>query len=103
MQICNLAFSPHSNELVSTHGYVGNQIMVWNAHDMERVSVLDGHSSRVLHLAVSPNGENIATASADETLKFWKVFPREDPNHSTQVDSLHLRLNTIGKDLLQLR
>ena len=98
-----MAFSPLSNELVSTHGYVGNQIMVWNAHDMERISVLDGHSNRVLHLAVSPDGENVATASADETLKFWKVFPRQDPNSFPETDALEMRLNTIGKDLLQLR
>lgn len=75
-QICNIAFSPHSNEFVTTHGFSGNQIMVWNAEKFERVSVLEGHVCRVLHLAVSPDQENIATAAADETLKFWKVFPK---------------------------
>ena len=75
-QVCNLVFSKHSNEFVSTHGYSRNQIMVWNADKKERISVLEGHSSRVLHLALAPGGENIATAAADETLKFWTVFPR---------------------------
>ena len=51
--------------------------MIWNSTTNERISVLEGHISRVLHLAVSPDGESIATAAADETLKFWKVFPRE--------------------------
>ena len=76
-QVCNLVFSRHSNELVSTHGYSKNQIMVWNVDKKERISVLDGHLMRVLHLALSPNGENIATAAADETLKFWTVFPKD--------------------------
>ena len=73
-----MAFSPHSNEFVTTHGFSGNQIMIWNSANNERISVLEGHISRVLHLAVSPDGESIATAAADETLKFWKVFPRPD-------------------------
>jgi len=40
-------------------------------------------------LAVSPDGENIATAAADETLKFWKVFPKkEKPENATHRDTL---------------
>lgn len=62
---------------MTTHGFSKNQIMVWNGLTRERVSVLDGHAQRVLHLAMSPCGEKIATAAADETLKFWTVFPKE--------------------------
>lgn len=68
--------------------------MVWNGATHERVSVLDGHVSRVLHLALSPNGEDIATAAADETLKFWKVFPREQSDVPTKhkiMNMLELR------------
>jgi len=46
-QICNIAFSTHSNEFVTTHGFSGNQIMVWNGEGNERISVLDGHVFRV--------------------------------------------------------
>jgi cell division cycle 20-like protein 1 (cofactor of APC complex) len=28
-QVCNLAWSKHSSELVSTHGYSQNQIIIW--------------------------------------------------------------------------
>ena len=35
---------------------------------------LRGHTSRVLHLALSPDGTTIASAAADETLRFWRVF-----------------------------
>lgn len=75
-QVCNLAFSKQSNELVSAHGYSKNQLMVWNADRKERISVLDGHLTRVLHIALSPDGETAATAASDETLKFWTLFPK---------------------------
>ena len=81
-----MAFSSHSNVFVTTHGFSGNQIMIWNCSNNERISVLEGHSSRVLHLSVSPDGESIATAAADETLKFWKVFPRGDLNDMREKD-----------------
>jgi cell division cycle 20-like protein 1 (cofactor of APC complex) len=74
-QVCALRFSKSVNELVSTHGFSQNQIEVWRIPDMERVATLKGHTERVLYLDISPNGEDIVTASADETLRFWKVFP----------------------------
>jgi hypothetical protein len=33
-----------------------------------------GHTARVLHLAKSPDGATILSASADETLRFWQIF-----------------------------
>ena len=50
--------------------------MVWNFEKRERISILEGHFTRVLHLAISPDGEDIATAAADETLKFWKSLSK---------------------------
>ena len=41
---------------------------------MQKVTELNGHNSRVLHLALSADGTTIASAAADETLRFWKVF-----------------------------
>uniref|UniRef100_A0A5K3EVB2 ANAPC4_WD40 domain-containing protein n=1 Tax=Mesocestoides corti TaxID=53468 RepID=A0A5K3EVB2_MESCO len=75
-QVCNLAWSAHSNELVSTHGYSQNQILVWQYPSLRQLAKLTGHSSRVLYLAVSPDGENIVTGAGDETLRFWNVFCR---------------------------
>lgn len=74
-QVCNLAWSKNVNELVSTHGYSQNQIMVWKYPSLAKVATLTGHSLRVLYLAVSPDGQTIVTGAGDETLRFWNVFP----------------------------
>ncbi|KAI4299561.1 hypothetical protein L6164_033005 [Bauhinia variegata] len=74
-QVCNLAWSTNVNELVSTHGYSQNQIMVWKYPSMTKVATLTGHTMRVLYLATSPDGQTIVTGAGDETLRFWNVFP----------------------------
>lgn len=76
-QVCNLVFSKTSNELVSTHGYSLNQIMVWNLPTMTKLATLTGHSFRVLYLGLSPDGQSIVTGAGDETLRFWNVFPSQ--------------------------
>lgn len=49
-QVCNLAWSKHAPELVSTHGYSQNQILVWKYPSLVQVAKLTGHSYRVLYL-----------------------------------------------------
>ncbi|KAH6669106.1 WD40-repeat-containing domain protein [Plectosphaerella plurivora] len=75
-QVCNLAWSKNSNEIVSTHGYSQNQIVVWKYPSMTQVASLTGHTYRVLYLAMSPDGRTIVTGAGDETLRFWNVFGR---------------------------
>ncbi|KAL3201769.1 hypothetical protein MRX96_042788 [Rhipicephalus microplus] len=75
-RVCNLAWSKHASELVSTHGYSQNQILVWKYPSLAQVAKLTGHSYRVLYLAVSPDGESVVTGAGDETLRFWNVFSK---------------------------
>jgi len=74
-QVCNLAWSQNCNEIVSTHGYSLNQIVVWKYPNMEKVATLTGHTYRVLYLSMSPDGSTICTGAGDETIRFWQVFP----------------------------
>lgn len=74
-QVCNLSWSKNVNEIVSTHGYSQNQVIVWRYPTMAKVTTLTGHTLRVLYLAISPDGETIVTGAGDETLRFWSVFP----------------------------
>lgn len=75
-QVCNLIFAKNVNEFVSTHGYSMNQIVLWKYPAMEKIATLTGHTSRVLYLAMSPDGENIVSGAGDETLRFWNIFPK---------------------------
>lgn len=103
-QICNVAWSCTSSQLVTTHGFTLNQIILWDVHqgggsirrnyggDSERrgssndntapdtftlskTDVIEAHHARVLFLAMNPTGDIIATAAADETVRFWNAFP----------------------------
>ncbi|KAL2281465.1 hypothetical protein FJTKL_11625 [Diaporthe vaccinii] len=76
-QVCNIAWSKNSNEIVSTHGYSQNQIVVWKYPSMTQVVSLTGHTYRVLYLAMSPDGRTVVTGAGDETLRFWNVFGRK--------------------------
>lgn len=49
-------------------------------------ATLTGHLTRVLYLALSPDGSSIATAAGDETLRFWEVFPKNDKNNNSIVN-----------------
>jgi len=79
-QVCNLTFSKNVNELVTTHGYSLNQIIVWKYPSMQKITTLTGHTYRVLYLAMSPCGQNIVTGAGDETLRFWNLFPSKNKN-----------------------
>lgn len=91
-QVCNLAWSKNVNELVSTHGYSQNQIVVWSYPSMTQIATLTGHTMRVLYLSVSPDGQTIVTGAGDETLRFWNVFPSAKVNTSGKISSsLHFK------------
>lgn len=74
-QVTNLYWSKNVNELVSTHGFSHNQIVVWRYPNLSRVVTLAGDWRRVIYLAVSPNGETIVAGGGDEMLRFWNLFP----------------------------
>jgi len=89
-QVCNIAWSKNVNELVSTHGYSQNQIVIWNYPNLSSVATLSGHTMRVLYLSVSPDGTTIVTGAGDETLRFWNVFPgvKNYTKRSSKLSSL---------------
>ncbi|KAF9614850.1 hypothetical protein IFM89_020947 [Coptis chinensis] len=90
-QVCNLVWSKNVNELVSTHGYSQNQIIVWRYPTMSKLATLTGHTYRVLYLAISPDGQTIVTGAGDETLRFWNVFPSpKSQNSDTDIGASSL-------------
>lgn len=73
-QVTSIRWSTAYKELVSTHGFPENHITIWNYPSMTKQVEIVGHDSRVLHSALSPDGQTLATCASDENLKFWKLF-----------------------------
>lgn len=88
-KVCSLLWSKYDRELVSSHGFSQNQLIVWKYPSLRKVAELTGHTSRVLHLAQSPDGSSVVSAAGDQTLRFWKIF-------SSATDILHASGNSSG-------
>jgi cell division cycle 20, cofactor of APC complex len=111
-QVCAMqwssADSPH-RELVSSHGFSDNQLCLWkysngsgdhnhgHGHSLNKIKELKGHTSRVLHMAKSPDGSQIVTAGADETLRFWDLFPSSSSSSSSGESRHFSSLSSAGR------
>ncbi|XP_058752747.1 cell division cycle 20.1, cofactor of APC complex-like [Vicia villosa] len=73
-QVCSLLWNKNERELLSSHGFPQNQLILWKYPSMAKMAELNGHTSRVLYMTQSPDGCTVASAAADETLRFWSVF-----------------------------
>jgi WD40 repeat protein len=94
-QVCNLVFSRNSHELVTTHGYSDNMIIVWKYPYLEATSVLKGHRERVVFLSLSPDSKYIVTGAGDETVRFWEVFDTEN------FDETFPKINFLDKNVIR--
>jgi len=70
-------FSKNSQELVSTHGYSENAVCIWKYPTMRKIAPRPGHKPRPRPPPRSPDGESHETGAGDQTLRFWKVFPKQ--------------------------
>lgn len=77
-QISCLLWSKQHKELISSHGFQLNQLSIWKYPEMTKVCDLNGHTNRILMMALSPDEETVASVSADETLRLWKCFGVDD-------------------------
>lgn len=76
-QVTSLRWSPHHREIVSSSGFPDNSLSIWSYPTLVRTVEIPAHESRVLHSCLSPDGQMLATAAADESLKFWKIFEKK--------------------------
>jgi len=95
-QVCALQWAKHDKELVSSHGYSHNQLILWKYPSMVKVAELTGHTSRVLHMAQSPDGTTVVTAAADETLRFWKILSGGEASKKERAAAKESILNTMS-------
>ena len=79
-QVCSLLWNEKEKEIISSHGYNKNQIIVWNYEKNKKICELKGHMNRVLFMAKSPDERFLCSGSGDETLRFWKINDEKKDN-----------------------
>jgi cell division cycle protein 20 (cofactor of APC complex) len=95
-QVCALQWAKHDKELVSSHGYSHNQLILWKYPSMVKVAELTGHTQRVLHMAQSPDGTTVVTAAADETIRFWKILSGGEASKKERAAAKESILNSMS-------
>ena len=87
-QVCALVWNEKEKEIISSHGYNKNQIIVWNYEKNKKICELKGHMNRVLYLTKSPDERFICTGSGDETLRFWKINDEKKEKNMIKEDEM---------------
>jgi cell division cycle protein 20 (cofactor of APC complex) len=83
-QVCGIMWAPLVSEIITAHGYAGNDLCLWRYPSLDKISSIKAHESRILHSAISPDGTTVATCAANESLKFWELY-RKRPQLRTPV------------------
>ncbi|KAJ1721403.1 WD repeat-containing protein slp1 [Coemansia erecta] len=73
-QVTSIQWSNEYRELVTSHGFPYNHLALWSYPSLTKIVDIPAHDTRVLHMAMSPDGQSVATAASDESLKFWRIF-----------------------------
>lgn len=94
-------FSP-DYQLFGTSGW-SNTCKIWGIPDCQVRTELKGHEDRVNHirfhpdscLSLSQNGPNVATASADNTIRLWSLNPDFEFQKCTIFNGHEDRVNHV--------
>jgi DNA-binding beta-propeller fold protein YncE len=70
--VMTIAFSPTDGRLIASGSY-DNEVRVWNTMTTALVRTFSGHTGAVWAVGFSPDGKSLASASADKTVKIWKM------------------------------
>ena len=85
-QVCNILWNKKEKEIISSHGFSKNNIIIWKYPKMNKIADLKGHMKRVLYLSISPDENTIVSGAGDETIRFWKINEKIDENSRDNED-----------------
>ena len=85
-QVCNILWNKKEKEIISSHGFSKNNIVIWKYPKMTKIADLKGHMKRVLYLSISPDENTIVSGAGDETIRFWKINEKIDENSRDNED-----------------
>ena len=71
--------------LTIVSSFPDNSISIWSYPTLVRNIEIPAHETRVLHSCLSPDFSTMATAAADESLKFWKIFEKKPGSASASA------------------
>lgn len=76
----SLVFSKDGKHLFAAAGEPGlfGEVRQWNVADGKLVRVFEGHEDALYAVAISPDGQMLATGSYDQKIKLWKVETGEE-------------------------
>jgi cell division cycle 20, cofactor of APC complex len=83
-QVTSIIWSKDYKELLSTHGFPDHNMAIWSYPTLNKVADIPAHESRILHSAISPDNQVVATAASDENLKFWRIFQSTKKNEKSK-------------------
>jgi cell division cycle protein 20 (cofactor of APC complex) len=96
-QVTSIVWSREYKEFVSSHGSPNNHLSLWSYPTLNKISHLPGHDSRVLHTAISPDGQTVASAASDENLKFWKCFESKQGSDLAKSRAINMSKKRFNK------
>jgi WD40 repeat protein len=73
--IQSLAWSPNGTLIATGGSFENSSVRIWAAGSGELLRTLEGHTKGVTHLAFSPHGDYLVSASYDGTLRSWGIRP----------------------------
>ena len=97
-QVCQILWNKYEKEIISSHGNSKNSICVWTYPKMNKIAELNGHLSRALYMAMSPDGCTLVSGSSDETLRFWNINERDKikkKNNDNNIENILSCFNSM--------
>lgn len=99
-QVCSLLWNPHEQELLSGHGYGGNELCLWAFPSLACVQHFPLRADvRPLNMSLCPDGAQVCVANSDETLKFWGMFTPLHKKHALELTLPESYAKSFGEAL----